>query len=166
VSPITPAELNEAFDVTGNKARVLFLSTMALLVRVLEAWPGEDVTVLLDREGGRLDYLLPGRGLPYQGVKARPSPGRGALRDARGGRTVRLAFVTKGDRGPRSGLASMAAKMTRELFMGRLNAWFLARSPALRPTAGYVEDGRRFLADAAPVLERERIDLRRLVRSR
>ena len=169
VSPITPAELNEAFDVTGNKARVLFLSTMALLVRVLEAWPGEDVTVLLDREGGRLDYLpYLAEVFPYQGVKARPSPpGEAHYAMREGGRTVRLAFVTKGDREDlAAGLASMAAKMTRELFMGRLNAWFLARSPALRPTAGYVEDGRRFLADAAPVLERERIDLRRLVRSR
>jgi hypothetical protein len=36
----------------------------------------------------------------------------------------------------------------------------------LKPTAGYVEDGRRWLEEAAPVLERERIDLKRLVRSR
>jgi len=169
VSPVTPVELNEAFDVTGNKARVLFLATMALLVRVLEAWPGEDVTALLDREGGRLDYgPYLAEVFPYQGVHALPSP-RGeahyAMRE--GGRTVRLSFVTKGDREDlAAGLASMAAKMTRELFMGRLNAWFSARAPALRATAGYVEDGRRFLLDVAPVLERERVDLRRLVRSR
>lgn len=169
VSPVTPVELNEAFDVTGNKARVLFLATMALLVRVLDAWPGEDVTALLDREGGRLDYgPYLAEVFPYQGVHALPSP-RGeahyAMRE--GGRTVRLSFVTKGDREDlAAGLASMAAKMTRELFMGRLNAWFSARAPALRPTAGYVEDGRRFLLDVAPVLEREQVDLRRLVRSR
>lgn len=169
VSPLTPAELNEAFDATGNKARVLFLATMALLVRVLDAWPGEDVTVLLDREGGRLDYgPYLAQVFPYQRLEALPSP-RGeahyAMRE--GGRTVRLAFVTKGDREDlAAGLASMAAKMTRELFMGRLNAWFAARRPGLRPTAGYVEDGRRFLAEVAPVLEDERVDLRRLVRSR
>ncbi len=94
-----------------------------------------------------------------------PGEARYVMRE--GGRRVRLDFVTKGDREDlAAGLASMAAKMTRELFMGRLNAWFRARAPALRPTAGYVEDGRRFLADAAPVLERERIDPHRFVRSR
>ena len=60
----------------------------------------------------------------------------------------------------------MAAKLTRELFMGRLNAWFVERLPSLRPTAGYVEDGRRFLVDATPVLRSEQVDLRRFVRSR
>ncbi len=169
VSPITPAELNEAFDVAGNKARVLFLSTIALLVRVLEALPGEDVSVVLDREGGRLDYLpYLTEVFPYQGVEPLPcGPGEARYAMREGGRSVRIAFVTKGDREDlAAGLASMAAKMTRELFMGRLNAWFRARQPGIRPTAGYVEDGRRFLADAANVLERERIDLRRLVRSR
>ena len=38
-----------------------------------------------------------------------------------------------------------------------------ADSPRLR---NHVEDGRRFLKDAAPILERERVDLGRLVRSR
>ena len=50
--------------------------------------------------------------------------------------------------------------------MGRLNAWFADRRPGLRPTAGYVDDGRRFLADVADVLEKERVDHRRFVRQR
>ena len=169
VSPIVPAELNEAFEATGNKARVLFLSTAALLVRVLEAFPGEDVSVTLDREGGRLDYAeYLADAFPWHDIREEASaPGEARYAFREGGREVRLRFATRGDGEDIAvGLASMAAKMTRELFMGRLNAWFLARQPGLKRTAGYVEDGRRFLVDAAPVLERERVDMGRLVRSR
>src|SRR5204862_6581395 len=101
-------------------------------------------------------------------IRRLPSPPREAsYLLSEGGRGVRLRFVTEGDREDLSvGLASMAAKLTRELFMERLNAWFLARDPSLKPTAGYFGDGRRFLADAARVIESEHVDLRRLVRER
>ena len=169
VSPATPFELNDAFDRLDNKGRVLFLATAALLVRVMGEFPGEEMSVVLDRQGGRLDYdAYLAEVFPYQRVRRLPSA-KGVSRYAfeEGGREVRLAFTTKGDRVDLpTGLASMAAKLTRELFMGRLNAWFLARMPALRGTAGYVEDGRRFLADVAPVLRAERVELRRLIRSR
>ena len=169
VSPIVPAELNEAFAVTGNKARVLFLSTAALLVRLLDAFPGEDVSATLDREGGRLDYAeYLSDVFPWHEIRAEPSaPGEARYAFREGGREIRLRFATRGDAEDLAvGLASMAAKLTRELFMGRLNAWFQARLPGLKRTAGYVEDGRRFLKDVAAVIERERIDLSRLVRSR
>jgi len=169
VSPATPFELNEAFDRIGNKGRVLFLATAALLVRVLGDHPLEDVSVVLDRQGGRLDYdAYLAEVFPYQDVRREPAPpGTTRYVFEAGGRRVRLAFTTKGDAVDLpTGLASMAAKLTRELFMARLNAWFLARAPGVRATAGYVEDGRRFLVDVASVLESERIELRRLVRSR
>jgi hypothetical protein len=169
VSPITPRELNEAFDTTDNKGHVLFLVSIALVVRLLGDFPSEDVSFTLDREGGRLDYeayladVFPWREI--RRLAAPPRESRYAFTE--GGREVRLRFVTEGDRECLAvGLASMAAKLTRELFMQRLNAWFLARDPGLRPTAGYFGDGRRFLADAARVIDSEHVDLRRLVRER
>jgi ribonuclease HII len=54
-------------------------------------------------------------------------------------------------------LASMGAKFVRELSMRRLNAFFTARMPSLAPTAGYVEDGRRYLAEVKPILAAEAI---------
>jgi hypothetical protein len=173
VSPALPHELNEAWAGTDNKARVLFLSTMTLLLRVLAEVPaaaaGETVEVRLDREGGRLDYLAwLADVFPFHGVEELQAPDDEArYRVVDGGREIRLTFVTRGDgRHLEIGLASMAAKLTRELFLERMNAWFGARLPGLKPTAGYVEDGRRWLQDAAPVLDRERIDRARLVRSR
>ena len=94
VSPVVPSELNEAIEATRNKARVLFLSTAALLVRVLESFPGEDVTVTLDREGGRLDYEpYLSDYFPWREIRQEPSPrgdsaragsGRGSLDGWRG----------------------------------------------------------------------------------
>jgi hypothetical protein len=169
VSPVTPPEFNDSIDATGNKGRVLFLATMALLLRVLRTWPGDDLDVTLDREGGRLDYEgYLAEVFPFRGISRLAAPrGEAAYAFEEGGRTVRLRFATGADREDLSvALASMAAKMTRELFMARLNAWFCARHEGLRPTAGYTEDGQRFLADVAPVLARERVDRRLLVRCR
>jgi hypothetical protein len=53
-------------------------------------------------------------------------------------------------------LASMAAKLTRELLMARFNAHWGAKAAAagltLKPTAGYVQDARRWLAEAKGLL--------------
>lgn len=46
-------------------------------------------------------------------------------------------------------LASILAKYTRELAMTRFNAYWQSRCPALKPTAGYVTDARRWLDDLA-----------------
>ena len=63
-------------------------------------------------------------------------------------------------------LASMISKYVRELFMKRLNRWFAARLPGLRPTAGYPVDGARFLDDTAEFRARAGIADEDLVRSR
>ncbi|MDA0803743.1 MAG: hypothetical protein O2819_08350 [Planctomycetota bacterium] len=63
-------------------------------------------------------------------------------------------------------LASMAAKYLRELRMERFNRFFKRLAPDLAPTAGYVEDGRRFLEQAAPVMAAAGIESARLVRSK
>jgi hypothetical protein len=169
VSPVTAAELNDACDAVDNKGRVLFLKTIALLSRMLDAHPGEEVEVVLDREGGRLDYEDDlASAFPFHPIRHEPSPrGESWYVLEQAGRPVRLRFATGADRiDLATGLASMAAKLTRELFMERLNAWFATRRPGLRPTAGYRGDGWRFLDDTQPVIESERIDRRRLVRIR
>lgn len=61
-------------------------------------------------------------------------------------------------------LASMIAKYTRELLMARLNRFFRSRVPELKPTAGYVQDGRRFVREIGPVVRSLRIDTNDLVR--
>ena len=63
-------------------------------------------------------------------------------------------------------LASMAAKLVRELLMQRLNRFFTERMPDLAPTAGYVQDGRRWLQEVDPVLQDAGFQTDQLVRCR
>jgi hypothetical protein len=50
--------------------------------------------------------------------------------------------------------------------MSVLNAWFAARLPGLKPTAGYYVDGHRFLADVEEIVDREQLPRERLIRCR
>ncbi|MFT3685488.1 MAG: hypothetical protein QM783_11255 [Phycisphaerales bacterium] len=56
-------------------------------------------------------------------------------------------------------LASMAAKLTRELLMVRFNRYWCGRAAAagveLKPTAGYYHDARRWLDDTRQVVSKE-----------
>jgi ribonuclease HII len=52
-------------------------------------------------------------------------------------------------------LASMVAKLVRELSMMRFNRYWCSRCPELKPTAGYYADAGRWLRDAARVLTGE-----------
>lgn len=169
VLPADAPELNHSFARLRNKAGVLGLLTADLLLSILDRHPAEDALVVLDRHGARLDYgPYLARVFPFARVTRQSAP-RGEARYVVDlpGRTLRLRFVTEGDRRSLAvGWASVAAKLTRELFMQRLNAWFGARLPSLRPTAGYVQDGRRFLGEVGSLLDTEAIDPALLVRAR
>ena len=160
--------LNDDFG-RCNKARVLGVHTGNLLLSVLDRFPGEDADIWIDRHGGRRDYepLLADwfafasvRCLSKDRIESRyfvELPGR----------RLRIRFRTAADVEVLSvAWASVAAKLTRELFMCCFNDWFAARCPDLRPTAGYYQDGKRFLDDVGPFLRRAAIDRRLLVRER
>jgi hypothetical protein len=63
-------------------------------------------------------------------------------------------------------LASMAAKYVRELHMHQMNAFFRARVPGLRATAGYGRDARRFLDETASARAAAGLPLEVLLRAR
>lgn len=63
-------------------------------------------------------------------------------------------------------LASMLCKYLREALMGRLNGFFREHLPALQPTAGYWQDGERFLRETAEVRARLGIADATLARAR
>lgn len=77
--------------------------------------------------------------------------------------TVSFEAESEGEHLP-TALASMIAKYSRELLMRRLNAWFGRHAGAVRPTAGYVQDGRRWLSEMEDVIDRLGIDRGALVR--
>ena len=175
---LTPRALNASFAETDNKSRTHWLATRALLHDLwtrFAADPALPLDVVVDRQGGRMHYaaaleeafprarvVLVSETAPLSAYRVEePATGRSSAR------SMHIAFREKAEHASFAvALASCAAKFSRELSMDAFNAWFSKRDPKLLPTAGYVEDGRRWLADAAAVVERERIPAEHLVRNR
>jgi ribonuclease HII len=155
VRPVLEDELNGCFERGMNKADAVLTRLAPILRRLAELAAGDDLAITVDRLGGRRYYsdflhlAFPFRPLrPLQEEERRSSY---LVRD--GDRTITITFEVEGDgRHLPVALASVMAKYLRELFVRRLNAFFLARKPGLRPTAGYAMDAQRWLDDAADVL--------------
>ena len=82
-----------------------------------------------------------------------------------GGKTMRIHFVVGADeRFLPVALASMVCKYVRELLNERMNHYFVGLNPAMRPTAGYWEDGQRFVADLKTSLPHVKYDTHQLIR--
>jgi hypothetical protein len=119
------------------------------------------VRVVADRHSGRLDYRAPiaraWPGVPFSMLEQSPRASVYGVDNA----DCRVLFMPEAeDRHLPVALASMAAKLVRELAMARFNSYWAARMPGLRPTAGYVTDARRWLVDSESVVssaERKRM---------
>jgi len=162
-------EFNEAVRRAGNKAEVMFALAAEAVGRIATL-PGHGAArILVDRLGGRRFYA-PGlaRRLPeFLPTPLREGRRRSCYRLQGAARGALLEFAIGGEaRAFPCALASILAKYARELLVERLNAHFARRAPGLRPTAGYVQDGRRFLEDLRHALPAEEVPLHLLVRSR
>ncbi len=172
VAALDPPAFNALYDALGNKASIN-LSLVYQSIRAVDLARGdEDAFVAVDRQGGRADYrdglaehLADGRAVRVLAESDERSTyaigGDGAGSD---GVLVVSFEVGAEERHLPVALASMAAKYARELSMRRLNAFFARRLPEVAPTAGYVEDGRRFLREVKPILLAEAIPERGFVR--
>ncbi|MCC6672873.1 MAG: hypothetical protein IT458_17550 [Planctomycetes bacterium] len=166
--PVDVEEFNEKLDRTANKGTAHFETYAEVLLTLLNLLP-PGAHLVADRCGGRMRYggalrrLCPGVRVEVEHETALTS----SYRIHRADPPLRLTFATQGeDRAFPTALASCMAKYLRELMVERLNAWFGARLPGLRPTAGYYVDGQRFLADVEPVVRAEGLARRLLLRSR
>jgi len=141
----------------GNKAEVNWAVIAAQLLSLLDlATPGEPVHAVIDRQGGRKFYLgkitalLPGSMAWIEAETQRES----IYRIEHEGRVIHISFLVEGDGDTLTvALASMAAKLARELCMERLNGFFRAHAPELKPTAGYYGDAGRFLRETKSIRE-------------
>lgn len=163
-------DYNRLCDAEGNKSLVLWHAALEPLRRIWDLAAGREGLVVLDRQGGRARYgALLARGLPDASVRLIAE--RSDLSEyevvGRGGdRRLLVRFQERGETASfATALASCLAKYARELAMDAFNAHFTAHQPGLAPTAGYTQDGRRWLDEAAAALTRaglERADLMRL----
>lgn len=167
VAALDAPEFNTAFARTRSKASVNTALALERLLVACRSFPGHDVVASFDRHGGRihyrddLAYTFPDSVIRVLDESEPMS--RYELVD--GARRVHVTWQPEAESAHLTvALASMAAKYVRELWMQRLNRYFAQILPALKPTAGYVEDGRRWLAQVEPHLQGLGLERRRLVR--
>ncbi|MHC4081932.1 MAG: hypothetical protein ACYS15_02080 [Planctomycetota bacterium] len=164
---IDAADLNHQLAETGSKATVNFKAAMRLLDATWHRWPRAHPRVVVDRHGARTSYgglLARCLGAAVEVVAETPTLSRYVLR--RGDSVLTVSFALGGDgRFLPAALASMTAKYVRELLMLRLNRFFRDRLPQLKPTAGYHGDGRRYVTEIKPVMEKLGLSSSELVRS-
>ncbi|MEK6702893.1 MAG: hypothetical protein AABZ53_11560 [Planctomycetota bacterium] len=138
------------------------------LVATLPKYPDDAVRVVCDRLGGRAAYSdviesCMGESELESLEILEESEARSRYRTVVGGREIGFVFQTESESAYMPvALASMVAKLCRELAMNRFNRHWCASLPELTPTAGYWQDARRWLKDVGKGLSAD--DRRRLVR--
>jgi len=152
-----------------NKSQVLFIAVTQLIQGLLEGFSDEVIQVHVDRQGGRAHYrehLL--RSFPGWDLRIVEEGTEVSTYELRaGGRQLRLSFaVGADDRYLPVALASMVSKYLRELLMECMNEYFIALDGSLKPTAGYWQDGQRFVEDLRRRLPHVALDTEKLIRCR
>ncbi|HML74672.1 MAG TPA: hypothetical protein PKB02_09270 [Anaerohalosphaeraceae bacterium] len=143
---------NERIDKIKNKSRVLFIEICSLIHEAFHHYADNDgpMQFLIDRQGGRMQYhqellrMFPGMELTILGESETLS----SYEMSTGSKKMRLHFSVEADsKFLPVALASMTSKLIRELLVEELNRYFAKSCPSLKPTAGYWQDGQRYIAD-------------------
>jgi hypothetical protein len=160
---------NRHVERVRNKSRVLFTELCSLVLETLKLAqrPAETIQIVVDRQGGRINYqnellrMFGGFGLTV----IRQDPAMSSYELSGNGKTMRIHFCMKADtKYLPVALASMVSKYLREVLMEALNSYFCGLCDDLKPTAGYWQDGRRFITDINKVIPKIEYDQKRLIR--
>jgi len=163
--PVLVGTFNDLITKHDNKSLAHYEASLPVLRAAVAARPEDTaMKIVIDRHGGREHYAsllersFPGRRVRI--VRETPVTSEYDLDES-----CRLVFTERGEeKAFPTAAASCMAKYVRELLVDRINVFFRARLPAVRPTAGYYKDGRRFLEDVREVARE--LPARLLVRSR
>lgn len=155
--------LNHLLRQTRNKASVLFSTSAQHLDHLLRTYGRTHrLVIFCDRQGGREHYgsllRLMFEDWPLEIVREEDGHAEYVLHQPRGTSDagdagpppppVQLIFREKGETHCMSvAVASMLSKYLREGLMRRFNAFWRRYLPEVQPTAGYYNDGLRFLQD-------------------
>lgn len=136
----------------GSKGATTAHALRILASRVIEQWPEAEVRIVADRHGGRVHYADALSGICPHNPRPLEETDRASRYEL--GEHARILLIPEAeDAHLPVALASMTAKLVRELAMARFNRYWCSRLPELKPTAGYTTDARRWLRDAEPVLD-------------
>ena len=170
---VSERAFNRLVGGTQNKASALVSITLSHLYYLHQTFGHRGLVVGIDKQGGRDHYTglllnsFPGGELKVLQESEEASSYLLREKTSTGERRTLIHFREKGERAflP-TALASMMCKYLRELCMNSFNAWWCRQIAGLRPTAGYYQDGSRWLMDVEPHLVRLGITRDTLVRVR
>jgi len=152
-----------------NKASVLFTATSQLIKRAFDNFGGDELQIVIDRQGGRVRYRkILQRMFPETELKILSESTAASSYELKAkNRKMRLHFTVSADeRFLPVSLASMVSKYLRELLIDNINRYFVGFGADLRPTAGYWKDGLRFIQDLKTNLPHIQFDSNQLIRCR
>lgn len=177
---VCESAVNQAIQRTGSKAEATAAAVGEHLRRVVAHWKAAAVPEAVAVGGGpdtppecaasesppalRIVCDQLGGRTQYQGILTRELPGAEVVPLTETGERSRYSiapeavvqFMPEAEASHLPvALASMVAKLVRELCMARFNRYWCARCPGLKPTAGYAQDARRWLDDMHEVLSPE-----------
>ena len=167
-------QFNKLVGATRNKATVLWMLTVRLISELIHSADGRPVFIFVDRQGARVSYvrllLSAFEGVDLRVLAESEECSRYELRfDGRESSpspiTIEFRVSAESAHLP-TALASIYSKYVRELLMVALNRYWQGHVGGLKRTAGYYQDGLRFLKDIDPAIEALSVDRAMLVRSR
>ena len=136
-----------------TKAATTALASRQLIENILALNHPGQIRIACDRQGGRQHYAKSLSNIAGRGDATILEEQERLSRYALDERT-QVAFMPEAEEQHLPvALASMTAKLVRELAMTRFNAYWCQQKPGLRATAGYTTDARRWLADANDLLD-------------
>ncbi|MBI3407410.1 MAG: hypothetical protein HY040_03515 [Planctomycetes bacterium] len=152
---VCPPRFNALIERWDSKAAVLGICLADLLGECLKTPAKEPFEVVVDKHGGRNSYsALLQHAFPDGMVLAREEGAARSIYEVRGtSRKINITFMPRAEQASFCvALASMVSKYVREALMGEFNRFWLAKTPGLKPTAGYPGDAERFFRDILPAL--------------
>ena len=169
-SPVDVIRFNRGLVESNNKSLIPFRAIGELLVRIWRRFSDDEVDVVVDRQGGRINYAkLLFEFIKPRGIRVETQSEESSIYVLVGksGGSMRVTFTRQGDsKSFAVALASMVSKYVRELHMALFNQFWTAQIDTLKPTAGYPTDARRFLRDIAEAKTRLGIGDELLIRRR
>lgn len=160
---------NEMVGKVKNKSTVLFTALCGLIQKALTRSNGQNLQIVIDRQGGRTHYTQPLRRMFSQmNLTVLKENDKLSSYELTGSdKTVRLHFIVKADDNHLpAALASMTSKFLREILIQRINAYFATHCADLKPTAGYWKDGCRFIEDLKKLIPHIEYNHHQLIRCR
>lgn len=155
IALVLSKDFNDKINVYDNKATLLFQETMSLVKKLQAKFPNEDICVHIDKQSNRKDYAAILENyfkMPTKAMSESQELSHYRIKDD--DRNIEIIFAIKGEGKYMSiALSSMVAKYVRELMMDCFNSYWRGKHPQLAPTAGYVQDARRFLGDLLKLSE-------------